>query len=244
MASSSNQFRAAASATQLATPCARKVNGKRRAISQLLVTAAAVMTMGGATLAQAAKSDGPVVVTASNVTTNQLLVFSLSGTLLHTIATQGQGGVGGNAGGVASARGRVAVVNFGSNNVTVLQRDDGPAMFRVEKVIPTDGSPVSVAFSEDHLYVLTTTQVESHALQGDHGVATTADGSAQLLHADGTAAQVGVVRGELILTEKSNAVERVKLDAHGAVTGSAAMVAGIPANVDTPLGLVTRGNDA
>jgi hypothetical protein len=204
---------------------------------------AATLLLGGATLALASSNDGAVVVTASNASTNQLLVFSLNGQLLNAIPTQGQGGVGGNAGGVAARDGRVAVVNFGSNNVTVLARDDGTAMFRIEKVIPTRGSPVSVAFGEDHLYVLTATQVESHAI-GAQGVVTAADGSAQLAHADGSAAQVGVIRGELILTEKSNAIESVGLDAQGAIAGAVAMVGNIPANVDTPLGLVTRGDEA
>jgi hypothetical protein len=212
-------------------------------LGHMLAAAAAALALGSATPARANDGDAPVIVTASNATTNQLLVFGLNGALLSTIATQGQGGVGGNAGGIASTHGRVAVVNFGSNNVTVLERDDGPAMFRIEKVIATHGSPVSVAFGEDHLYVLTTTQVESHAI-GTHGVATTADGSTSLLHGDGTAAQVGVVHGELILTEKSNAVESVRLDVRGAINGAATLVAGLPANVDTPLGLVTRGNEA
>jgi hypothetical protein len=127
--------------------------------------------------------------------------------------------------------------------VSVFARGEGPWDFRLEKVVPTHGSPVSVTFSEDHLYVLTGTQVESHAITYG-GVANVADGVAQLLHADGTAAQVGVIRGELVITEKSNAIETVNLDARGAVTGAASLVANIPANVDTPLGLATRGNDA
>jgi hypothetical protein len=206
--------------------------------------AAAALLMCGALPAYAdGGSDGAVVVTASNATTNQLLVYSPAGALLDTVATHGQGGVGGNAGGIAAADGLLAVVNAGSNNVTVMSRAHGPASFRVDKVIPTYGSPVSVAFGDDHLYILTGTSVESHALRG-RNVASAADGMAPLLHADGSAAQVGVMRGELIITEKSNAIEAVKLDAHGAVAGAAAMVAGIPANVDTPLGLVTRGNEA
>ena len=219
-----------------------------RSAAAAISAAAATLALGfsaGASAheAQPGGNDGRVVVTASNAPTNQLLVFNLAGKLLGAIPTQGQGGVGGNAGGIAAAHGMVAVVNFGSNNVTLLERRDGPGIFRVEKVIPTHGSPVSVAFGEDHLYVMTATQVESHAIS-PRGVAASADGVAQLLHADGSAGQVGVVKGELILTEKSNAVERVRLDAWGAVTGAAAMVADIPANIDTPLGLATRGNEA
>jgi len=207
------------------------------------ITAAAALLWGMSAPASASQANEALIVTASNLTTNQLLVFSPAGSLLQTLATQGQGGVGGNAGGVAARHGRVAVVNFGSNNVSVFVRGDGASGFRLEKVVPTHGSPVSVAFGEDHLYVLTTTQVESHAI-GHGGVAIPADGTAQLLHADGTAAQVGVIRGGLVITEKSSAVETVNLDARGSISGAVSMVANIPANVDTPLGLVTRGNDA
>ena len=221
-----------------------KTLGVETASRRLQACAAAALLSCSAAGAWAHDSDEPaVVVTASNATTNQLLVYSLGGALLDTVPTQGQGGVGGNAGGIAAAEGMVAVVNFGSNNVSVMSRGHGRSGFRVDSVVPSHGGPVSVAFGEDHLYILTGTGVESHAM-GPHGVSANADGVVQLLHADGSAAQVGVIRGELVITEKSNAVETVKLNAHGAVVGAAAMVAGIPANIDTPLGLVTRGNEA
>ena len=59
-----------------------------------------------------------------------------------------------------------------------------------------------------------------------------------------SAAQVGVLKGELVFTEKSNAIESVRLSGDGAVAGNAALVAAIPANVDAPFGLATRGDDA
>jgi hypothetical protein len=105
------------------------------------------------------------------------------------------------------------------------------------------GSPVSVAFGHDHLYVLTTSGVESHRA-GPWGVSPAADGRAQLLHADGSAAQVGVLDGELVFTEKSNAIETVRLSRDGAIGGTATLAAAIPANVDAPFGLATRGDDA
>lgn len=212
-------------------------------ISLRAITAAAALLVGASAPAIASHVSEALIVTASNLATNQLLVFSTEGALLQTLPTQGQGGVGGNAGGVAARHGRVAVVNFGSNNVSVFARNEGHGGLRLEKVVPTHGSPVSVAFGEDHLYVLTTTQVESHAI-GHGGVANSADGVVQLLHADGTAAQVGVIPGELVITEKSNAIETVNLDARGAVSGMVSSVANLPANIDTPLGLATRGNEA
>lgn len=65
-----------------------------------------------------------------------------------------------------------------------------------------------------------------------------------LVVADGSAAQVGVVEDQLIITEKSNAIESVGLSWDGAVKGLTKLVANIPSNVNTPFGLVTRGNDA
>jgi len=183
------------------------------------------------------------VVTASNAASNQLLVYSPTGVLLRQIPTQGQGGVGGNAGGIAQDRDRLAVVNFGSGNVSVFTKGRTHGDLRLERVIPALTSPVSVAFGNDHLYILTTTHVESHAIDRG-GVASTADGSAALLHADGSAAQVGVVTGQLIISEKSNAIETVNLNRHGAVAGAATLVADIPANVNAPFGLATRGGDA
>ncbi|MBV8034128.1 hypothetical protein [Roseateles sp.] len=196
----------------------------------------------GAAFAEGSRHE-PLVVAASNTATNALMVFSSTGALIRQIPTQGQGGVSGNAGGIAAAGGRVAVVNFASSNVSIFARDDDGRMFRVERVVPVGGNPVSVAFGADHLYVLTTTHVESHRM-GPGGVVTAADGVVPLVHADGSAAQVGVIKGQLILTEKSNAIESVVLTADGAVSGMAALVSNIPANVNAPFGLATRGNEA
>jgi len=210
----------------------------------LTAVAAAAVLAGAATSASAdPASHRALVLTASNATTNELLVLDTAGNVLRRLPTQGQGGVSGNAGGVAASRDRVAVVNFGSSNVSVFERDEGGRLFRLERVIPTVGSPVSVAFGHDHLYVLTATGVESHRA-GPWGVAPNADGQAALLHADGSAAQVGVLDRELVLSEKSNAIETVRLSGDGAVAGAAALVAAIPANVDAPFGLATRGDDA
>jgi hypothetical protein len=210
---------------------------------------AAALLCGTALAAQADDADrhhedDAVIVTASNsAAANQLLVYSPGGVLLSALPTQGQGGVSGNAGGIAAAMNRVAVVNFGSSNVSVFVRDGDSASFRLETVFATLGNPVSVAFGESHLYVLTTTNVESHPIH-EGGVRANADGSARLLHADATAAQVGAIHGQLVITEKSNAIETVGLDADGSVRGPAVSAADIPADVNTPFGLVTRGDEA
>ncbi len=193
-------------------------------------------------VAIAQNQDGQaLVVTASNASPNQLLVYDASANLLQTIATGGQGGVSGNAGGVAARHDRVAVVNFGSRTVSLFARSGN--RIALSQLIPAASSPVSVAFGRDHLYILGTTAVESHRIF-DSGVDTNPDGIVTLFKADGSAAQVGVLENQIIVTEKSNAIETVNLADDGAVSGAAAMIQNIPTNVNVPFGLVTRGQDA
>jgi hypothetical protein len=182
-----------------------------------------------------------LVVTATNASPNQVQVFDTAGKLLQTVATGGNGGASGNAGGIEAGSGMVAVVNFGSMNVSLFRRvGNGLAM---GQLVPALSSPVSVAFGNHHLYILGTIKVESHRIVGN-AVSLIADGSATLLKADGSAAQVGVVTGQLVITEKSNTIETVSLDNGGAVGGSPTLVTNIPANVNAPFGMATRGNDA
>ncbi|GGY13676.1 hypothetical protein GCM10008098_00390 [Rhodanobacter panaciterrae] len=204
------------------------------------------LVIAGAVAAQGAPSSNnqqSLIVTASNTTHNQLMVYSTTGVLLEQLPTGGAGGVSGNAGGIAQNHDRLAVVNFGSGNVSVFDKDLEHAGLRYEKLVPAITNPVSVAFGHDHLYILTASYIESHRIDR-YGVASTADGEARLVIGDGSAAQVGVLRGQLVISEKSNAIETVNLDGQGAVTGSTKLVANIPANVNAPFGLATRGNDA
>ncbi|WP_143525975.1 hypothetical protein [Rhodanobacter sp. C05] len=184
-----------------------------------------------------------LIVTASNTTHNQLMIYSMAGTLLEQLPTGGAGGVSGNAGGIAQNSERLAVVNFGSGNVSIFGKDPAHTSLRYEKLVPALTNPVSVAFGNDHLYILTASYIESHRINR-YGVESTADGEAKLVIGDGSAAQVGALRGQLVISEKSNAIETVSLDGQGAVIGSTTQVANIPANVNAPFGLATRGNDA
>jgi hypothetical protein len=204
-----------------------------------LSVAGAIGTQASAAVIEA----NTFIVTASNTASNELLLYSPTGTLLKQISTQGKGGASGNAGGIAQNHDRLAVVNFGSNNVTVFTKDADGGMLRFEKLIEVGAAPVSVAFGHDHLYILTATEVESHLIDLT-GVRSNADGETSLLVGDGSAAQVGVLPTQVIFTEKSNAIEIATLSDQGAVAGKAVMVANIPANVNEPLGLITRGNDA
>jgi hypothetical protein len=204
-----------------------------------LIIAGAAAAQGG----NGSQDPQTLIVTASNTANNQLLIYSSGGSLLKQIPTQGQGGVGGNAGGIAQNHDRLAVVNFTSGNVSIFAKDAQHSDLRLEHLVPAVTSPVSVAFGRNHLYILTTTHVESHRIDRD-GVSASADGVAALVLADGSAAQVGTRPDQLIISEKSNAIETVNLDGRGAVSGKATLVGNIPANVNTPFGLATRGNDA
>lgn len=193
-----------------------------------------------ASAAFAADRRQPVVVTASNDVNNQLLVFDTAGVLLESVPTLGQGGAGGNAGGIATNNELVAVVNFGSQTVSLFSRAD--AGFELRQVVPASSQPVSIAFGKDHLYVLGTTTVESHRI-GQSGVEDTPDGVVSLLASDGSAAQVGVVGDQLLLTEKSGNIESVQLRG-GAVVGSAIGLELPPDARNAPFGFATRGSSA
>jgi hypothetical protein len=203
---------------------------------------ALMLLIGAATSIPAYAQDRHyLVVTASNTATNSLLVYNSKNQLIETLPTGGNGGVAGNAGGIATSRDRLAVVNFGSKDVSIFARSDEG--FRLAQVVSAASSPVSVAFGHDHLYILGTTTVESHELF-EFGVSPGLDGKAGLVKADGSAAQVGVLDRQLIISEKSNAIETVKLGRDGAVEGVATLVQNIPTNVNAPFGLVTRDNEA
>jgi hypothetical protein len=199
-----------------------------------------VPLVGAVTAVQADTDRDALVVTASNAATNQLLVYNTGGTLIQTVSTKGKGGASGNAGGIEAEGSLVAVVNFGSQSVSIFERRGNG--FEMKQLVPTVPYPVSVAFGTEHLYILGATQVESHRMYGSN-VSSNPDGVATLLKADGSAAQVGVVENQLILTEKSNVIETVNLS-DGAVSGVPTLVQNIPSNVNTPFGLVTRGDDA
>lgn len=199
------------------------------------------MAMMAASAVVAQGNQPVLVVTASNTASNQLLVYDTGGNLIQTVPTKGQGGASGNAGGIAAHGSLLAVVNFGSQSVSLFER--GGQGFQLRQTISTSSSPLSVVFGHNHLYVLGTTKVESHQLYGFEANGN-ADGAVPLLLADGTAAQVGLVENQLILTEKNNMIETVALDGNGAVSGAATLVQGIPANVNTPFGMVTSGNNA
>src|SRR5258708_28458618 len=121
------------------------------------VLAAIVLLAGAVGAVRAADDQETLVVTSSNASSNELLVYDTRGALVQTVPTLGQGGVGGNSGGIAIQDDIVAVVNFGSQSVSLLTRDGIGFAFR--QAVTTVSAPVSVAFGKDHLYILGTTTV-------------------------------------------------------------------------------------
>lgn len=111
--------------------------------------------IAGIAVGSSASERQALVVTASTTANNQLLVYNQLGILVQTVPTKGQGGAGGNSGGIAAEGTQLAVVNFGSKSVTLFERDGDSVKFR--QVVSTASSPLSIAFGHDHLYVLGTT---------------------------------------------------------------------------------------
>ena len=111
-------------------------------MKSLSLLSTSVLFVGLATAIQA--HEKTVVVTASNASQNQLLVYNTSGKLIQTVATQGQGGVSGNSGGIAAKGGLVAVVNFGSQSVSILEFRNNA--FEPKRLVANGLKPVSVAF--------------------------------------------------------------------------------------------------
>jgi hypothetical protein len=178
------------------------------------------------------------VVMTNDPDVNQIEVYdATTRTLLQTLSTDGKGGVGGNARGVKQYRGElVAAVNNGSSSVALFRRDHD--LLKFEQLVGTSSQPVSVDFSNDHMYVAGATTVDSFAMR--NGRVEGLDGTTGLVLADGgvppdgSTAQVGVVDDrQLLVTLKADpdpgTVDVVALTS-GRITGA------VPAAVSAPDG--------
>jgi hypothetical protein len=184
------------------------------------------------------------VVMTNDPAANQILVFD-TGTkaLLQRLSTKGLGGASGNARGVKQVDGdRVAVVNHGSNSVSLFRREGGNRL-RLEQIVATSSAPLSIDFGNHHMYVAGTTTVDSFEMRnGD----VWKDGSAPLRLVGGatppagSTAQVGVLdKDTLLVTLKTDpspgSVDVVALH-NGAVTSATPQVVSGPAGSLTPFG--------
>jgi hypothetical protein len=190
---------------------------------------------GGSTLA--------VTMTNDSVS-NALRVYdAASGALRQTVATQGQGGVGGNARGIRQYRGElVAAVNNGSNTVAVYRRQ-GDAL-RLEKLVTTTSAPVSIDFGNDHMYVAGATTVDSFVIDGN--TVGWRDGTTSLqlagggLPPNGSTAQIAVLdHRRALVTLKTDpdpgTVDIIALE-DGAVSNALPTAVSAPAGTLTPFG--------
>jgi len=198
-----------------------------------------VFTLMAAGLATAENGRGRdvLVLTSTNGTNNELVVFKLNtdGTdslsLLSRLPTGGAGGASGNAGAVQFRNAFGAVANFGSNTVTQLMRT-GDAIRVGATIQLAEGctKPVSVALSDRELYVAGADCVESHDWPSGR-----LDGPKVALP-DTSAGQVAVGQTWAAVTLKSGSVQQFPIGGGGALTGTRNAVA-LPLGAnDTPFG--------
>jgi len=210
-------------------------------VHKLVMLPVICAAMASAATAEAQTASDPLFLTATNGTTNYLAVINTRTKQTTYVATGGNGGASGNAGGVA-VNGRIAaVINFGSGNVTIFVRR-GEAMQPTQR-IPIASQPVSVAFGSGHLVVLGLTTAQSFAVYGDT-VVQQADGQIPLLLGDKSAAQIVTYDGGVAYTEKTGSVAEVTLSTDGmpGLGATNTPVALPPApNNNTPFGLIGRG---
>jgi hypothetical protein len=206
---------------------------------------AALLALAAGTVSARADHDNNTlaVVMTNDPTANQILVFD-TGTkaLLQRLSTNGMGGVSGNARGVKQLNGDlVAVVNYGSNSVSLFKRNGNG--LRLDRIVATSSAPVSIDFGNDHMYVAGATTVDSFEMRNND---VWRDGSAPLQLVGGSpppagsTAQVGVLdKNTLLVTLKTDpnpgSVDVVTLR-NGAVTSATPQVVSGPAGSLTPFG--------
>jgi hypothetical protein len=184
-----------------------------------------------------------VITSTNNAGGNAVLVFELvdeatpSLSFVKTLPTGGMGGAAGNAGAVQFADGFGAVVNYGSNNVTELQRD-GNFIGVVGKfgLAPKCVNPVSVALADSHAFVVGANCAESHAWPSGH-----LEGTVVSLP-DTSAGQIVTGKSWSAVTLKSGSVLRLPLSERGELDGTSAAVT-LPGDANnTPLGAAFWGD--
>jgi hypothetical protein len=183
-----------------------------------------------------------VLTSTNNASANYVVVFKLNtaGTpslsLVDMLATGGKGGASTNAGILQFKDDLGAVANYGSNSVTQLVRDDDIiTVGRTINLAPGCVNPDSVALTKEHLFVVGTTCVESHAWPSG-----ALDGTVVSL-TDSTAAQIAVGKSWAAVTladplTPPGSVLQLGLTQDGALSGTSNNVT-LPANTNqVPLG--------
>ena len=167
----------------------------------------------------AAAADGPersvfVLTSTNNPSGNEVAVFKLDAartpslSLVDMLPTQGKGGAGGNAGILQFKDDLGAVGNYGSNTVSRIARHQD--FINIDGTIglaPNCVKPDSVALAGDHLFVVGTNCVESHAWPSGR-----MDGTVVAL-TDPSAAQVAVGKNWAAVTMTSGTLLQLPLSA-------------------------------
>lgn len=184
-----------------------------------------------------------VLTSTNDATHNQVVVFKLnqggspSLSLVKALPTGGAGGASGNAGAVQFAGFTGAVVNYGSNSVSQLVRNgDFIGVLRTITLAPDCTKPVSLALSDDQMYVVGANCAESHNWPWGK-----LDGSVVSL-SDSSAGQIVAGKSWAAVTLKSGSVLQLPLNATGALSGGSSPVALPNGANDTPLGAAFWGD--
>jgi hypothetical protein len=184
-----------------------------------------------------------VLTSTNNPGGNDVVVFELevSGTpslsLVNMLPTGGNGGAGGNGGSLQFGDVFGAVANYGSNSVSQMMRD-GNSIRIVRTISLASGctNPVSVALTENSLFVVGTNCAESHAWPWEH-----LDGTVVALP-DSSAGQIAVGESWAAVTLKSGSVLQLPLNEKGMLSGTSAKIT-LPADADmVPLGAAFWGD--
>jgi hypothetical protein len=212
----------------------------------ILIGAASLLILGAHGVSVRADAGGKtlaITMTNDSVSNAVQVYDAATRALLQTLATQGQGGVGGNARGIRQYRGDlVAAVNNASSTVAIYRRQgDG---LRFEKVVSTTSAPVSIDFGNGHMYVASATTIDSFVINGN--TIGWRDGTATLQLAtggtppNGSTAQIAALDDRRVLvTLKADpdpgTVDIIALE-DGAVSDSLPTAVSAPAGTLTPFG--------
>jgi len=184
-----------------------------------------------------------LVLTSTNSASNDVVVFKLdtggtpSLSLVSTLPTGGTGGASGNGGSLQFGEHLGAVVNYGSNNVSQVKRDgDFIQVLGTISLAPNCVKPVSIALSENHLFVVGANCAESHAWPSGN-----VDGTVVALP-DASAGQIAVGESWAAVTLKSGSVLQLPLTKGGALNGTNVTVTLPNGANNTPLGAAFWGD--
>ncbi len=204
-------------------------NSCRRALAGLFFTAALAMAQPGRDL---------LVLTSTNASPNNVVVFKLDTSAAAALSLEamlpsgGSGGSPGPGAGAVQFSGQFgAVTNYGSNTVSQLLRvGNSIAVMRQIPLAPNCVKPISTAIAGHQLFVVGSTCAESHSWPAGF-----VDGSVVSL-TDPSAAQIAAGQTWAAVTLTSGSVLQLPLSGFGGLNGTSSDIA-LPNNANmVPLG--------